>query len=251
MKDIKKIKIITQKEVDSLEAYKSPKDNQKYIGIELEFYSKVSGFELIQYLVHAGLAECVNLGSDGSVYPPRGYNSYEMRILSTEKNLNKTIATICSILNHVDSGVNKTCGMHVHLDMRGRNKEKAFYNLVNSQSLLYSLNPSSRRSNSYCRPTPSTDFEAYENQRDGINKHAFSEHRTIEVRIHAGTLDKLKIINWVKLLIKIVDHDQLSAKHSTLTAFSKEYKLSSTLIRYIKERLIKFKSDPNNLMIAS
>lgn len=251
MKDIKKIKIISQKDLDRLEDDKSPKDNQKYIGIELEFYSRVSEFELGQYIIHAGISEFVNLGSDGSVHPPRGYNAYEMRILTTEKNLNKTVAAVCSILNHVDSGVNKTCGMHVHLDMRGRNKEKAFYNLVNSQSLLYSLNPSSRRNNSYCRPTPSTDFEAYENQRDGINKHAFSEHRTIEVRIHAGTLDKHKITNWVKLLIKIVDHDQLSVKHSTLAAFSKEYKLSSTLIHYIKERLEKFKSDPNNLMIAS
>ena len=48
--------------------------------------------------------------------------------------------------------------------------------------------------------------------RDAINLHAYSEHKTIEVRLHHGTVDTEEVYNWATLLCSIVDNKKNPTK---------------------------------------
>ena len=81
----------------------------------------------------------------------------------------------------------------------------------------------------------------------GVNLHAYSDHNTIEIRIHSATLDADKVINWVKAHIRFVDGvkdltmaqvahrfggDNLQKKYDSLAWILADEKLST----YLAER---------------
>lgn len=161
--------------------------------------------------------------------------------LSGEKGENLLKET-CKILNEHNCYVDKSCGLHVHLDTSdiAGNMEKIkmlilFYLMF--EPVLYSFLPYSRRANHYCMPLSQfyqeneivrcntlQEFEAlwyreqdpkqienrknhkYDNSRyAGTNFHSLLSNGHIELRHHSGTIDYKKIINWAKLHSIILD----------------------------------------------
>ena len=90
-------------------------------------------------------------------------------------------------------------------------------NFMYWQEMLYSLNPSSRKSNSYCKPYKKiVSFKEveprYVDRYMGINARSLDQRSTLELRMHSGSTNSTKIINWVKLLWAI---SELNIKYSS------------------------------------
>ena len=230
---------------------KEPKDSSKYIGVELEFISKTDRDELGELLMDAELYRYVTLKADGSVRAKGDYKyPHELCVLAKEEEFVQVMKRVCLVLKKADSVVNKTCGMHVHLDMRTRNKEVAFSNLVSAQPILYAMNPPSRQEAingmRYCSPTKGKVFNSNMDRYRGINAAAYRRHQTIEVRIHAGTIDYTKIMNWVNILVKIVERPEaIKQTPRTFIGFTKKFDLTLEQCEYIVNRIKQFKDVPN------
>lgn len=238
--------LMYRKQGDVLNDRKVPLTADKYIGIELEFFSKLDRDALGLLLYRTGLAKQLTLKGDGSIRPEDKLpHAHELCILAKESEYEDVVKKVCIVLEKAGSKVNKSCGMHVHLDMRNRNRETAFANLVSSQNILYAMNPASRLEESngqrYCAYTRSRRMDQQTNRYHGINGQAFRTHQTIECRIHSGTFQPRKIINWVRLLLYIVNREQPVARSSSkLRGFVKQFNLPMDLAEYIVERIKKF-----------
>jgi len=221
---------------------KKPTTNDKYLGIELEFFCTDRKNDLGTKLYNAGLAKYVCLKSDGSIGSyPDGYHPHEINILVKESEYHEVVRKVTEVLESVSAKVNKTCGMHVHLDMRSRNKEIVFSNLVSSQPQLYAMNPLSRESGTYSKPTVGKTFTTNGDRYRGINGKAFNEHQTIEVRLHAGTVDYTKITNWIAVLVSIANKDEeIAASCRTTKSFISKFGIPTEVANYVEERIAKF-----------
>lgn len=180
-----------------------PKTKQNHVGIELEFIApKDSYINIMLNVVEKGLDKNVVLGYDGSIddfdYEER--NGYEIKIIDTEKNIIKTVKRVLNILSWEDAYVNETCGFHVHLDGRNRNRIEMYDKLYNMKYILYKMANPSREDNSYCS-MPEEPNHDIGHHCEGIE---ITSKNTIEVRLHHGTLDFTEISNWIKLLLRIV-----------------------------------------------
>jgi len=116
--------------------------------------------------------------------------------------------------------INRTCGLHCHngLPRREHNLPKNIFRLYHHfESVFDSLQPESRRGNAngYARPTTYTarmneattldqlrTAYGYDRYRK-VNMESIWRHGTIEYRQHAGTVEAEKIIEWVKLVLKL------------------------------------------------
>lgn len=236
-----------------------PETNARYVGIEIEFCSPYDQEELLDELDRLKLNDYVTLKDDGSIYPDssekrcgecwgcedgdpcdnaESYDyGHELCLLVKEKELTKVLVLVEKFFKFGKAYVNGTCGLHVHIDMRRRDEEKSFVNLVMAQDLLYRLCPSIRKSSTYCRPTKSTDI--WSAQRDGryqgINPCSLGEHNTLEVRIHQGTININEIAVWTKLLVKIADAKALKQKVNT----GRTLKKCVDLPKYISKEITK------------
>ena len=165
---------------------------------------------------------------------------HEIAIVAKSSKIAEVLTKVCEVLAKHNSKVNSSCGLHVHVDMRGRDQKRAFANLVKSQRLLYSMCPKSRYNNSYCAPNEhGLDMGGYEGRYWGINPKSYEEHRTIEVRLHSGSINAEKIINWVVLLQKIAYAKSMD-QVDYLSDLIGHVKLSKKLVKYIKDRVGKF-----------
>jgi hypothetical protein len=120
----------------------------------------------------------------------------EYNVLAVRRELEIRLYKVCqSLRGHV---VNKSCGMHVHLDCRGKAENEVWALAKKVDAWLYALRelvPESRRDNQYCK------FGISRTDRyRAVNFMSFREHGTLEVRLHSGTVDYTKIISWIRLL---------------------------------------------------
>lgn len=239
---------------------KSPTNAKRHIGIELEFISKLNNVEVVMAMVDAGVEKFVTVKDDGSLDESDGFEfTHEITILATEREFPLVVRRICKALRG-NSTVNKSCGMHVHLDMRTRNPDVAYKALFEAQPVLFAMCPKSRVEGGFSKPI--TDYvtfieDAYtqgsrENRYFGINKASYVKHQTIEIRMHSGTLLAEKIINWVNLLLRIVDKTEPSNLfgggylQKDLSVFKKNLKLRGKLSEYIDKRIKEFQEDHLN-----
>lgn len=231
--------------------YKSPKTNAKHVGVEIEFISKLDHFQIQSLIADNDLEKYVTLKEDSSLDGEIDYDyTHEICILGTERTINKLVTKVCNLIKR-HSTVNSTCGLHVHLDMRNRDVSQSYANLFAAQGLLYSMCPLSRINGEYCKPE--TEYVSFENEHVtndrwyGINKNSYEDHKTLEVRMHSGSLNADKINNWIKLLIKIVDRGKVDIEEpiiwSNLAEVKNQINLVGKLDKYVKERINKFKND--------
>jgi hypothetical protein len=228
---------ITQDLIDSCFHTKKPNTNDKYLGIEIECYLPHSHKEVAKKMIEAKLHKYVNLKCDGSIELPDGYDSddtychdcdshdcncfereytsgnytdLEVNVLVKESEAKTIIPKICKVLQDLDADVNRSCGLHVHLDCRERNPRIVFANLVRFQNYLKTLIASHRHNNHYCYLDDNDSFERSANDHYmGISgKCPYQKYRTIEVRLHESTLDSKRILNWINVLTTIANRQK-------------------------------------------
>jgi hypothetical protein len=251
---------------------KTPQTEDRHVGIELEFICGESKSGIKKALVKAGLAEYVAYHEDGSVtaedsdcdgscrdncecYDEAGEGDcgcectcgrdqgHEICILAKESNYRSIVRRVTKVLSNLDASINHTCGFHVHLDMRTRNPRDAYRNLVNTLPVLKAMVPASRRENHYCKENTSTYMSDQAGRYHMINGESLDKHNTIEVRLHSGTTNPIKIINWITLLLRIVNGGAILAPVKSIRALSQHTKLSPNLKKYMKQRITLFGSD--------
>lgn len=133
----------------------------------------------------------------------------ELRVLCKMTDLKNTLASLSKVLTKVGAYVNNSCGLHVHLDMRMHSVATCAYRLLKKQELLRSKVDQKRLTSKYCRPLTEKDLAKFLVNNDlstrykDINLLATREHRTIEVRLHEGTIDTNRILDWCNLLYRI------------------------------------------------
>jgi len=243
------LKAMSAKKARIVQLPKTPKTNDFHVGIELEFCSDADRTSLSAKLMEANLGEYVTLKGDGSVRPDsgKGQNAHEICILATKNECADIVNRVTKILNETGGYVNKTCGFHVHLDMRNRNTQDSYNNLRAAESILYRMVPISRKKNDYCKPSRGRDIYEAERKGDrykGINVKSLRRHQTIEIRIHSGTIDATKINNWVSLLNRIVDTPSIGDKQiRSVSGLVKTFNLPNQLATYIAARVAKFASE--------
>ena len=146
------------------------------------------------------------------------------------------------MLSDLGAKVNKSCGLHVHLDCRKYTEPEVIEQAKKfgyTLDVLERLVPKSRRDNNYCKlevGTPSGD------RYKAINLASYRERQTIEVRLHSGTTDFNKIINWARLMHGILNSN-LNEDVSTLAGLAARLNLDGELFNYFKEREKLFNKD--------
>lgn len=240
--------VYVQKKIGQLSHPKKPTDNRShYVGIELEFTSKVERTQLGLKLFKAGLVDYCELKDDGSLRPKKEEHGYEIAALFKESNFSKYLKKLCLVLEDVKAEVEgRRCGLHVHIDVRRRKKDVVYHNLVSCQSLFMKMVPEPRRNNEFCLTVNSkkfpTKFTGGRHERyKAINASAFYRHSTLEVRLHEGSVDFKDIRNWVSLLIKIASYRiKLSKSVRNVNVLQKSIKLGDTLTTHIQDRINKW-----------
>ena len=133
---------------------------------------------------------------DGSIRTTPNTDAVEYKLLIKRSELEMRLHKFCSLIS--DHRVNTSCGLHVHLDCRGRTAEDVRAIAKRMTAWLIALKefvPESRRNNTdYCALSFSET-----NRYRAVNFVAFSKYKTLEVRLHSGTVDYTKIIAWVRL----------------------------------------------------
>jgi len=116
--------------------------------------------------------------------------------------------------------VNHTCGYHLHIDCTDLTEDQCksvalAYNMT--YEVWASFVNQKRRDNRYCKMHEWSYYDilnySWNNLLNNIytrytwaNWDAYKLHHTLEIRLHPGTLDKGKIINWVKAHLRFVDY---------------------------------------------
>jgi hypothetical protein len=154
----------------------------------------------------------------------------------------KFVSAVCGELNRLKCYVNSSCGMHVHFDCRNLQMEDVLRvgkRLAYAIPALKQLLPPSRQENRFCQ----RDINAFEGRNEDrysfINLQAFSRHRTIEIRAHGGTTDPVKIVNWIRILRKIMTKRQRKPINTASELIS-AFKMDKDLVDYINGRFTRF-----------
>lgn len=155
----------------------------------------------------------------------------------------KALKLVCRELARLGVYVNKSCGLHVHFDMRSKDtKEINGYikRLGAVVPLLKRMLPESRRSNTYCHLDAAgirgRDRYAF------VNGTAYRRHGTIEVRGHSGTISYDKIMSWVELMERIMHHKRV-IKTPNFCEMLAQLECPRDLYDYCKSRFLKFGGD--------
>ena len=202
---------------------KRPTTRDNYIGIEIECLMTPGDRQMfINYINSYSLQWNVQLSDDGSIKDLKWkpiietrngmFGPYkkitnehlqdmgcEIKILATEREAPNYINDVCDLLKQCNAYINRTCGLHVHIDMRNRDKDTVFKNLLSNQDTMFNMIPKARRKSKYCKPIKRSNENG--DRYKSINVKAYNEHRTIEVRLHEGTIDPIEIRKWCGFLL--------------------------------------------------
>jgi len=194
----------------------SSKARANYVGIELEFVSPVSSIVLMEKIVKEKLSNYVTVTYDSSIDVDDDGFEVEIKILAREAIVFQILKKVLKLLPQ-GCYVNNSCGLHVHLDMRNRDKEVAYKALYKALPYLSSRVDYTRLDNDYCKLNSDDELssfaEALEYDRyRAINPHSYSKHKTLEVRLKESTLNFREASYWIKDLIDIVNEKKRNQK---------------------------------------
>ena len=186
------------------------------------------------------LPQAIGISADGSLHGSYG-KEFQTPKLSGDKG-EKLLQKLCETLTKNNFFVDKSCGLHIHLDgsdYQGKSSlvKKLWLFYLMFEPVLYSYLPYSRRINHYCMPLSqfyqeteiyyAQDYEQlekiwYREQRidrvenrkkekydqtryAGVNFHSLFKDGHLEIRHHSGTIDHKKIKNWIELHLAILN----------------------------------------------
>jgi hypothetical protein len=133
-------------------------------------------------------------------------------ILSGDKGLAEVTA-ICKFADRHGWGVNGDCGLHVHFDMRNENDggiKAIVYAMYATYDIWKDFVEEHRHANRYCHAHnrdlselhQATSFKDYAYQGgtryEWLNLCAYNHHKTLEVRLHHGSIEGVEINNWIR-----------------------------------------------------
>lgn len=168
----------------------------------------------------------VQMVSDGSLSSAdsprtRDMEGIELRIPCSVTDYSR-LFHVCRLLNLHGARVNKTCGLHVHFDMRDLSPLKRYADIKAEGARLHSviatvgryLVPPSRLNNRYCALTPPSLRDRYR----AVNAEATSKHGTLEVRLHSGTVEADKARLWAEWCLFFLRRPLSKAQKTALSA---------------------------------
>lgn len=168
---------------------------EKAIGIELEGFTKKT-FDQIE----AQIPYYARVVSDGSIRTnDQNENAAEIKAVFPRGSLEPRLYTLTKTLRGLGMKCNKSCGLHVHFDMRNRTATEVLKIAKRADKwvkALAELVPMSRRDQHYCK----FGISASGNDRyRAVNFAAFHKYKTLEIRLHSATFDYSKILSWIRL----------------------------------------------------
>lgn len=241
--------------------------NRKF-GVEVEFFGATQSIlknnlisQNVQFEFERYNHETRNhwkFTTDSSI---QGENAYEMvsPILQGSEGLSH-LKSACKSLRLSKAQINKSCGLHVHIDVNDYSVEnmktliKNFYLLEKDFDKMM---PESRRENknNYCqgflhlennnrqmffskidRCTTISQIASYFNSRYyKLNLQSYTRYGTVEFRHHSGTTMYSKIKNWIFICSRLVEF----SKHNMLVTNLNQI-LNEELQEYYEERYLDF-----------
>jgi Putative amidoligase enzyme len=235
------------RKLQDLYTTKLPVKKIRYIGIELEFCAPIEELDLALKLWNAGVHKFAQLKKDGSLRPKLELkeHGFELAMLLPERNYRMHLQQVCKILEQVGAKAeDRRCGLHVHLDMRrGRKKDIVYNNLVACQKVLLTFLDPHREDNEFCRTVESRKFpNKFVNTREEryktINAVSYYKYRTLEVRMHQGSVNFKDIANWMDLLIKIGNHkSRIKRDVKELTELKKRIKIDHKMGEFFQDKV--------------
>lgn len=196
---------------------------------------------------------------DGSLI---GDNSCEIvsPILKGKEGKN-SLKAVCNALVEIGAKINKSCGLHVHLDAKNMTIEhwrNLIINYARLESIIDGFMAKSRRGNNncYCRSVALMprleatilhcnsveDIVRYFSTRYmKINVEAYSRHKTVEFRQHQGSIEFSKIEKWLSFLQKLLAYSKNETVQNCACIDDVPF-LNATEKAYFKARTAKFAS---------
>lgn len=177
-------------------------DARRWISVEIECVLGKSTDAFCDEILKANAAKWVCVKSDSSIRKNDGDttgSTCEVVVSAPQGEIEEAIRKVCAALAACKAYVNKSCGLHIHLDMRNFDRAAAFSNLVAGQRVLRLLVPEYRVKNRYCKPVGRRDWPINGDRYKAVNHVAWQRHRTVEVRLFAGCIDATKIVGYIKL----------------------------------------------------
>jgi Putative amidoligase enzyme len=237
------LKAHVKKNMKMLLDAKAPAAARRYVGIELEFCAPIKEEKLALKLFQNGIHKFGQLKEDGSLRPQGKESSFELALLLEETTYKKNLKAVTKVLNDIKAVTkDRRCGLHVHLDMRRRDKDLVFNNLVACQYALLAVVDPQRYNNEFCRVVKSrkfpTEFTGDRIERyKTINAAAYYKYRTLEVRMHEGSVSFDEISHWVDLLLKVANYSKfLKNDVIKLPVLKTRLKLKEKLYNYALNR---------------
>lgn len=196
----------------------------------------------------------------------RGHNAFELvsPILQGMEGL-ATLKKVCEVLNEQGAKVNRTCGLHVHINARNFTLQTWKNTLINyaklERNVIDRFMPASRRDNIYCNSLADIrNFEQLINEAYGVdgirhiigtryskvNAESYPRHGSIEFRQHGGTTSFEKISYWVQFLGNLITFAEQGKVVEENTISALDSFCDEDVITYLKYRTLKIKNDENN-----
>jgi hypothetical protein len=215
------------------------------VEIELIFNSEESEENFIKFIKDKGYRNFVTVKNDGSIRPNDSENEKAREIIVTfNRNNPQVLIDLCQALNEAGCYVNKSCGLHVHFDMRHvehkRSVSTAAKRIAQCVDALKLMLPKSRRDNQFCRDKINTYTKG--SRYAFVNLQSYQKHKTLEIRGHSGTTDASKILNWIKVLIVIMNNRSTQEVRDIYTLV-RSFNFGPELSTYILERFTKFNKE--------
>lgn len=253
-------------------------DLGQWLSVELELIMPTKNAEsaFVSFLRKADLQNSVTIKDDGSVKVNRSCDcdeyetdedgndgglihasdctadddtAYGREIVVTFKEGQwEIIKSICSKLNELGCKVNKSCGLHVHFDMRHMENRRKMGILAQRVAkvvpALRQMLPASRQDNEYCSRVINRHSDSDESRYARyafVNVKSYDRHQTLEVRGHSGTTDANKIINWIRILRVVMAKPNRSVVNTVQDMLAK-FNFDTDLQVYMLARQAKFAS---------
>lgn len=264
----------TQDAIRAIETYKGvrvakmPKFQELTFGVEIEAYN-INIRNLINVVTSKGVeifSEGYNhrdndryykIVSDASI---RGEMPAEIvsPILYGKSGL-ESLKKVCASLEEINAKVNKSCGLHIHLDAKNftiNQWRNLIINYARLEHIIDSFMAQSRRGNNncFCRSlslmprleatilhcNSVEEIARYFSTRYmKINVEAYSRHKTVEFRQHQGTTDFKKISMWLSFLQKLVAYSKNNSVENCASIDDLPF-LNATEKVYFKSRINQF-----------
>jgi len=180
-----------------------------FIGFELEYVAK--SFPSLPY---SSIGQVHGDGSLTTTDKQKDLNCYEFS--SSVRNgdaLHTQIDEICKEIKNVGGEINASCGFHVHVDMRHTTEAQrlnVFRVFRAIEAVFLGMVSESRKKNRYAASVNGYSYtDCARDRYKTLNVAAFNEHSTFEFRLHQGTIDAIKIKNWIELLDNFVQTFEL------------------------------------------